>query len=142
MSVERICNRKVVIASRGETVREGARRMEARNVGSLIVLDRDERPAGILTDRDIALRCVAADLDADDTTIGDIMTSPVETVPADTPVEEALRMMNAAAARRLPVVDGEGRLIGILALDDVLELLVDETASIGQLLSRHEPATP
>lgn len=142
MSVGRICSRSVVIASPDESVREGARRMATRNVGSLVVLDGEGVPTGILTDRDVALRCVAADLDPDSSIIGDVMTSPVETVRESVPIEDALRVMAASGARRLPVVDAEDQLVGILALDDVLELLIEETGTIGRLLQRHQPALP
>lgn len=142
MSVGRICSRSVVIASPEENVREAASRMATRNVGSLVVLDGDGRPTGILTDRDIAIRCVATDLDPDESSVGDIMTSPVETVHVSDSIEDALGMMAASGTRRLPVVDTERQLVGILALDDVLERLIEETGTIGRLLRRHQPAIP
>lgn len=142
MSAGRICNRSVVIASPEESVREGARRMATKNVGSLVVLDGDGRPTGILTDRDIAIRCVAGDLDPDGTSVGDVMTSPVETVHVSDSIEDALGLMAASGTRRLPVVDTEHQLVGILSLDDVLELLIEETGTIGHLLQRHQPALP
>lgn len=142
MSAGRICSRSVVLATAEESVRTAARRMATRNVGSLVILDGDERPVGILTDRDVALRCVAADLDPDASLVSDIMTSPVETAREDTPIEDALATMAGSGTRRLPVVDAEDRLVGILALDDVLELLIEETGSMGRLLGKHQPALP
>ena len=59
MSAGRVCVREVLVATPEESVREAARRMQKADVGSLVVLDPDRRPVGILTDRDVALRCVA-----------------------------------------------------------------------------------
>lgn len=140
MSAGRICNRSVVVASPEESAREGARRMAKHNVGTLVVVDSENRPIGILTDRDITVRCVAADLDPDASLIADVMTAPVETVREATAIEDALAMMAGTAARRMPVVDEDDLLVGILALDDVLELLIEETETIGRLLSRYQPA--
>ncbi len=68
------------------------------------------------------------------------MTAPVQSVDEETPIEEALSRMAGAATRRL-VVTGKGRsLIGILSLDDVPELLVEEAVSIGRLLEKQRPS--
>jgi CBS domain-containing protein len=125
----------VLIASPGETVRAAARRMADAGVGTLVVLDTEKRPVGILTDRDVAVRCVAEGRDPDATSIASLMTAPVASVQESTPIEDALARMAGVGARRLAVVDGEGRLAGVLALDDVLELLAEEAATIGRLLA-------
>jgi CBS domain-containing protein len=123
-------------------VREAARRMGEANVGSLIIVDETQIPLGILTDRDIALRCVAEKRDPDTTPVGSVMTTPVERVLESTPIEDALGRMAGTAVRRLVVTDDEGRLVGILALDDVVELLVEEAETIGRLLHRRHPLEP
>lgn len=139
MSAGRICVRTVHVASPEETVRDAARRMCAADVGALIVLDAERKPLGVVTDRDVALRCVAEDRDPDTTPIAAVMTSPVLCVSESTPIEEALRRMAAIPARRLAVTDEAGQLAGILALDDVMELLVEEAGAIGRLLQRRRP---
>ena len=139
MSVGRICVRRVVIASHGDSVRQAADRMLAEDVGALVVLDAERRPVGIVTDRDLVARCIAGRRDPEQTTVGDVMSKPAARVDEATPIEDALAEMMRAGARRLPVVDDEGRLVGILALDDVLELLVEEGATIGRLLARRGP---
>lgn len=142
MSTGRICSRSVVVVGPGESVREAARRMDQYSVGTLVV-EEDEALLGILSDRDIAIRCVARDLDPDTDTVGDVMTSPVRSVEEATPIEDALALMAGAGVRRLPVVDvDDGRVIGILSVDDVLGLLSEEIATIGQLLARYEPDIP
>ena len=139
MSVGRICVRRVVIASHGESVRQAAGRMLSEDVGALVVLDAERRPVGIVTDRDLVARCLAERRDPEQTTVGDVMSKPAARVNERTSIEDALAEMMRTRARRLPVVDDEGRLIGILALDDVLELLVEESATIGRLLARRGP---
>jgi CBS domain-containing protein len=136
MSAGAICVRSVQVASPDETVRAVAERMAAAGVGTVVVLDSDQRPAGILTDRDVALRCVAARRDPDTTAVRDVMSAPVACIHESTPIESALSRMTGVRARRLAVVDDEERLVGVLALDDVLELLAEEVTTIGKLLGQ------
>ncbi len=136
MSVGRICVRTVYTAATTETVRAAARRMAERDTGTLIVLDDERRPIGIVSDRDVMHRCVARGENADEIRVGELMTSPVNSVREDTPIEDALRQMADHRVRRLAVVDEKQCLVGILALDDVLELLAEESATIGRLLGR------
>lgn len=140
MSAGRVCVREVLVAAPGENVREAARRMRKADVGSLVVLDPDRRPVGILTDRDITLRCVAEGRDPEQTTISAVMAAPAVCVPESTPIEDALSRMVGIPARRLVVTDADGCLAGILALDDLVELLAEEGERIGRLLARHRPA--
>lgn len=113
--------------------------MREADVGALIVVDDKRNPLGIVTDRDLALRCLAEDRDPDETPVGTVMTAPAHCVPEATPIEEAIRRMAGIAARRLAVTDDEGKLAGILALDDVIELLMEEAESIGRLVQRRHP---
>ena len=139
MTVGRICQREVDLAQATEPVRAAAQRMESRNVGSLVVIDEGERPMGILTDRDLALRVVAGGLDADATLVAQVMTPQPRTVSEETPIEDALGLMRSASVRRLPVVDRKGRLVGVVSLDDILSLLAEEFEEVGKLLERTSP---
>lgn len=139
MSVGAICTRAVHTATRAERAREAARRMHQYRVGSLVVVDLEGKPVGVVTDRDIAVRCVADGLGGD-IRIEEIMTRPVSTVHEDTGIDEAVKHMSGAHIRRLVVVDDHGALVGLLALDDVLELLVEEAEDIGRLLHAQMPA--
>jgi signal-transduction protein with cAMP-binding, CBS, and nucleotidyltransferase domain len=131
----------VVIAGHGESARQAAERMLAEDVGALVVLDAERRPVGIVTDRDLVTRCIAPRRDPEQTTVGDVMTKPAARILESTPIEDALTEMLRARVRRLPVVDEAGRLVGILALDDVIELLSEETGTIGRLLTRRPRST-
>lgn len=143
MNVEHACSRSVATAEADETVRDAARRMARQSVGTLVVIDAcdgEVRPIGILTDRDIVTRGIAADLDLDDSALSMVMSVPVQCVREDRPVEEALEIMSRRSIRRLVVTDEDGILTGIIALDDVLDTLVDEVGAIGRLLAKRPPA--
>ena len=136
VSVGRICVRTVIVADPKETARDAARRMTREGVGALVVVDDARRPIGIVTDRDLMARCVADGLDPAATALAAVMSAPARTVRESTEIEEALKLMARIHVRRLPVVDPEDRLVGILSLDDVLDLLAEESATIGRLLAR------
>jgi CBS domain-containing protein len=140
MSVGRICVREVDLAESGESVHVAAKRMHARNVGTLVVVNERQEPIGILTDRDLALRVVGAAKDPCTTVVSEVMTGHPATLPEDAPIESALTAMREGPRRRLLVVDGDNKLVGLLSLDDVLELLSEEFGQIGELLRRESPA--
>ncbi len=139
MSVGRICVREVDLADADESVQVAAQRMHARKVGTLVVLDSEKRPTGILTDRDLTVRVLAEGRDPFHTRVGDVMTRSPKTVREETPIEEALALMRAGQFRRLPVVDAEGALVGLVSLDDILDLLAEEFREIGRLVQEEGP---
>jgi len=122
-----------------ESVAVAARRMHARNVGSLVVVDKERRPLGIVTDRDLVVRVLVEMRDAGETTVAEVMSRLPRTVEERTPIEEALGIMRSGPYRRIPVVDQEGHLAGILSLDDILDLLIEEFGEIGKLLRKESP---
>jgi CBS domain-containing protein len=138
MSAGRICSRDLDTVSYEENVLDAARRMRDRQVGTVIVVD-DMRPVGILTDRDLTVRVLAAGLDPQATSVSAVMTPSPTTIREDESIEAAVGYMRAGRFRRLPVVGPDERVLGILALDDVLELVAGELADIGQLLKREAP---
>lgn len=144
MSAGRLCSRSVATAWPTESIRTAARRMAENEVGTLVVMEADglSRALGIVTDRDITVRCVAANLDPDQTEIAKVMTTPVESVIETTPIEDAISRMASAATRRLVVAGKDGRLVGILSLDDVLDLLSEEIQPIARLLEKQRPHLP
>jgi len=139
MTVGKICQRNLDTACTFESVRTAAQRMNTRNVGTLIVKDDDDRPVGIVTDRDLALRVVAHGLDPFTTNVTDVMTADLELVREDVRIEDALRRMRARGVRRLPVVDAHGHCVGIVSMDDVLAHLAGEFAVLGRLLETSTP---
>lgn len=139
MFVDEACNRTVVVADRSTGVDEAARRMREYHVGSIVVVDRegeDARPVGIVTDRDLVVEVLAQDVPTNEITLGDIMSEMLITVDEDEDLLDALDRMRDRGIRRVPVVDSGGRLSGILAVDDVLELLVEALNHIPRLVRR------
>ena len=139
MSVGRICTRTVDVADLDETAQVAASRMNTRNVGTLVVIDEHKSPVGIVTDRDLAMRVVGKGLDANSTPLEAVMSGLPESVTEDTPIESAIATMRRGPHRRLPVVDEQKRLVGLLSLDDVLDLLSEEFEEIGKLVRREGP---
>jgi CBS domain-containing protein len=120
MLVSELCVRQVEVASPKETACEAARRMRDRGVGTLVVVDELSRPLGILTDRDLMARCIADLHDPRRTPVGRVMSAPVAWIREPVEIEAALEEMARLRVRRLAVVDERERLVGLLALDDVL----------------------
>ena len=141
MSAGRICVREVDTADVTESVQAAADRMNARNVGTLVVLNPERQPLGIVTDRDLATRVVARGKDPYASTVGEVMTLFPRTVHEDTPIEDAIAMMRVGPFRRVPVVDRQGKLVGLLSIDDVLELFAEEFRDIGKLLKAERSET-
>lgn len=144
MSVGRLCSRVVATATPDESARVAARRMAEHEVGTLVVVEPNglSRAIGMVTDRDLLVRCVAGTRDPETTTVAEVMSAPVHAIDEDTPVDEAVRRMAATGTRRLVVTGEAGRMIGILSLDDVLELIIGETTAIGRLLHKQRPHIP
>ena len=117
MQVRDLMSRDVVFISPEEPVSVAARLLSRNNVGALPVCSRDGRLRGMLTDRDIVLRCVAAQQDPLSTTVRSIMTSRVVSADPEEDAGEAIRRMGAEQVRRLPVTEG-GRVVGMLSLGD------------------------
>ena len=141
MAIGELCNREVVIAQRETSVLEASRLMRQYHVGDLVVVDETDgmrRPVGIVTDRDVVLEVVSMELDASVLTVGDIMGLELAMVRESDGVFETIRYMRTKGVRRLPVVNSQGVLIGIVTLDDLLELLAEEMSELSQLISREK----
>ena len=108
MSVGRICTRSVDLTDPDETVQIAASRMNTRNVGTLLVIDEQKCPIGILTDRDLAIRVVGKGLDPNTTTVQSVMSPTPDSVTENASIESAIAVMRAGPHRRLPVVDDGG----------------------------------
>ncbi|MBA3949705.1 MAG: CBS domain-containing protein [Acidobacteria bacterium] len=120
----------------GAPIADAAKLMEREGVGSIPVCE-DGRLVGIVTDRDIALRVVASGRDPRETTIQDVMTRDVESVVADAPIGRALEVMESRQLRRIPVIDGGGKLVGIIAQADIARMGDDHaTGEVVEAISK------
>ena len=118
MLVSELMTDNVISISPDEPASLAARLFFRHNIGSVPVCTEDGRLKGIVTDRDIVLRCVAAENDPETTPVREIMSRGLVTVSPTDDVREAARQMAQAQVRRLPVVDS-GKLVGMLALGDM-----------------------
>lgn len=139
MPVGELCNREVVVVQRDASVVEAASLMREYHVGDLVVVE-DEggrpRPVGILTDRDIVVELVAEKLSYDAVTVGDLMSNDLLTAAEGDDLFDTLRRMRDRGVRRVPVVDKGGVLLGILVVDDLLDLLAEQLDTIVALIGR------
>ena len=136
MSVGRICTRVVDLADQEETIQTAAQRLQERNVGTLVILDRRKKPVGILTDRDLVVRAMALGSDPRQTIVGEVMTRNIKTIADTAPIEQALALMRLGRFRRLPVTGLDGTLVGLVSFDDILSLLSEEFSQIGTLVEQ------
>ena len=114
-----------------ETLMDAARKMADLGVGSLPICGEDNRLKGMLTDRDIVVKAVAAGRNPSDVTAGELAQGKPVTIGADDDAEEILRTMSSHKVRRLPVIDGHS-LVGIVAVADVARALPDRP--VGDLI--------
>lgn len=141
MSIGEICNRDVVVIEKDASAQEAARLMRQHHVGALVVtVERDGArvPVGVLTDRDIVVEVLAEGVEMETVLAGDIMSPELVTVYEADGVWETLQRMRVKGVRRLPVVDARGILQGIVAMDDMIELLADELAQLAKLVAREQ----
>ena len=118
MKVRELMSKPVVRIHADEPVSVAARTLTHYNIGALPVCDRNGRVCGMLTDRDIVTRCLAADRDQHRTKVSDVMTGQVQCIDADADVTLAAHMMGAKQLRRLPVLEHD-RLCGVISLGDL-----------------------
>jgi CBS domain-containing protein len=139
MFVGEFCSRAVDTIEAVDSVQDAARRMHDRNVGALVVVDGIHRPLGIITDRDIVMRVVAAGLDPYTIRVEQVMSPRVVAVDEQTTLAEAVDTMRTGPFRRLPVVDARHELSGILTLDDLLDATFRMLTSVRELIRQGGP---
>jgi CBS domain-containing protein len=141
-SIGDICNREVVTVAANTTVLAAAKRLRQHHVGSVVVckdLDANIRvPIGIVTDRDIVVEVVATELRADTITVEDIMGRELVTARESDSVADTLDVMRYKGLRRIPIVAEDGRLAGIVSLDDLLEHVAIQLTDIARTIAREQ----
>jgi len=141
MNIGEICNRETVFTTKDSSINQAAQLMREHHVGDLVVVEENagrRTPIGILTDRDLVIEILAKDVDMNAVTVGDVMSSELMTARESDGLYETLQRMRAKGVRRVPVVDASGALAGIVAADDLLDLLADELTTLARLLSREQ----
>lgn len=135
MNVGSICRHQVVTATPSTDLVAAAQLMREQHVGFLVVVEPQPnatygRPVGVLTDRDIVISVVAGGADPTSLTAADLMKQYPAMVDETDSLDQALHTMRRMGVRRLPVVGSSGMLMGVLALDDVLDVLAGEVSDI------------
>jgi CBS domain-containing protein len=142
MSIGEICSRETVVTTRDTTVAAAARLMRQHHVGSLVVVEEmnggKRVPVGIVTDRDAVIEVMATGLDPNTITVGDIMAADLVTARESEGVLETMQIMRYKGVRRLPIVDKEGQLVGIVSIDDLLEVLAEEFSELAKIMAREQ----
>lgn len=144
MRIGEYCNREVVIIKSDESVKAAAELMRTHHVGDLVIVEKQNNkqvPIGIITDRDLVIEVMAAGLAPEVLTVRDILTEQLNFVVENDSFFDALDLMRTKKVRRLPVVNHENSLVGIITMDDILDILAEmitQVASIIKLQQRKE----
>ena len=141
MQVGEVCTREVVCASSETTVAAAAKTMRQYHIGDVVVTRTEAGrriPLGIVTDRAIVVGVVATELAPSTLTLGDIMSPELTTAREHEDVFEAVERMRNRGVRRMPIVDAEGSLVGIISLDDVIEILAEQMSQLAHLIAREQ----
>jgi CBS domain-containing protein len=140
MAVGELCVRDVVVTSRTSTIQEAAQLMRQHHVGNVVVVEdvNGRKPVGIVTDRDIVLSVIATKLDPTVFTLGDLLMQELVSVDENTGVFDCVQKMRMNGVRRMPVVDAKGGLVGIVTVDDLIQLLAEEMNELAKVISREQ----
>jgi CBS domain-containing protein len=141
MIVRDIMTRNVEVISPDSVIQEAANKMKSLNVGSLPVCD-NKRLLGVVTDRDITIRAVAEGLDPNNTRVSTTMTPELIYCFEDEGVQEAAKLMERHQIRRLPILNREKHLVGIVSLGDVAVETGNQNLSGWVLEEVSEPSKP
>ncbi|MBB5156009.1 CBS domain-containing protein [Saccharopolyspora phatthalungensis] len=118
---------------------EAASQMDSHGVGSVVVVDDANHVVGIVTDRDIVVRGIAREL-SPSTPVREVMTSDVVSLSEDADLFDAAQQMASGECRRMPVVDAEGNLKGVVSLDDLMVIFSRQTGSLAQVIAAEHVA--
>jgi CBS domain-containing protein len=141
MPIGEICIREVIVCSRTANVLEAAQLMRRYHVGDLVIVDESggrRIPVGVITDRDIVISVIAAQLDPTMVSAGDLISRELIVVREGQGVFETIEHMRTHGVRRMPIVDEQGALVGIISVDDLIELLAEELSRLSRLVSKEQ----
>lgn len=142
MKVGDLCTRTVIVAHGDEHVLEAGRRMRDRHVGCLVVVEDEDdgmHPIGIVTDRDLLNAIIGTHLGrVEDLRLAELMSWDVLVAHEKDDVSDALARMRARGVRRLPIVDDDGVLRGIISYDDMIEWMGDQLAELAALVASEQ----
>lgn len=141
MLLKEFCTTDVAWCTRDTTVLEAAQMMRQKHIGDLIIVDdpNDEfTPVGLITDRDIVVKVIGNELSASQTRVGAVMRTPLVTASDSEDSNVAIARMRHHGVRRLPVTGRDGKLVGIVTLDDLLKKLRSEVDSMLEIITQEQ----
>lgn len=131
------CNRDVVMVGKTESIVKAAKLMRQDHVGDVLVVEprNGERvPVGILTDRDIVIEVIAEEADLNELMVQDIMSFKLITSNENDDLMVTIKRMRINGIRRIPIVNQAGGLVGILSIDDILDVIVEQLMDLDQII--------
>lgn len=131
-----ISKKQVITLSSDDSVQKAAQQMRDKDVGSIVVVDAQQHPVGVLTDRDIVMQAVAENVDLSARKVDDFMSRNLLILRTSNSLQEAIRGMEEKCVRRAPVVDEQGALYGLIALDDCLISLSQCLSQCAELIKK------
>lgn len=137
MKIEAICTRPVVTIDGQRSIADAARLMREQHVGTLVVTcttARGVEVSGIVTDRDLVVDAVARHALETDMQVADLASTDLSTIPEGADLDEAVAMMRGRGVRRLLVSDGEGRLCGLVSINDVIQAFADQIGGLASII--------
>lgn len=141
MTLKTICNREVVIAQKNDTLLEAAKLMREYHTGDVVIVEKRNGlnyPVGIVTDRDIVIEVIAKEIDGNSLTLGDVMYRELTLAKEHDDIHETIQIMRQKGIRRLPVIDDNGALIGIITLDDLIDLIAEQLKNLAELIGKQQ----
>ena len=141
MRLKDLCVLDVACCTRDISVAAAARLMREHHTGDLVVIDNadeEREPVGIVTDRDIVMEVLAQGRNPDQTSVGDVMSKQLVVASESEDVSQALQRMVAHGVRRIPVVDDEECVLGIVTLDDMLRVHAEQASSLAHIVSKEQ----
>lgn len=133
MNLGELFRSEVVTISPDETIAAAMRKMDDENVGAVVVV-RDRKVVGILTDRDVAI-ALGLDDGTPETLVNDVMTRDVHTIWEDQGVFNATQYIQGHKVRRLPIINRDNELVGMVTLDDLVGLLAQELRNVSAAIT-------
>jgi CBS domain-containing protein len=137
--IGQFCTRDVVTVAPDTSVVDACKLMREHHVGAVVIVDDvagGKRPQGLLTDRDVAVEVVAVGVAPATLKVSEVVQRPLATIRADAGYAETVRLMAVNGVRRMPVVDGDGALVGIITVDDILRQLAAPLVALSDLVAR------
>jgi len=118
-------NRQIWTISKDQSVRQALILMSEKNIGAIIIVDNNDFPIGIFSERDYARKIVLKGKSSKDTLLDEVMTKELITVTRDYKIEQCMEIMNEKRIRHLPVLENK-KIVGIISIGDVLKIMIKE----------------